>query len=108
MIAGAVAAVVSATAPAMAQAPRVDTQISARKVEVGERFILQATISTEAGSASPGNPTLLVPPGITASAPNISTQQQVTISGGQVRQSHGVTATWGLQAARPGTFRIGP
>ena len=47
-------------------------------------------------------------PGITASAPNISTQQQVTISGGRIHQSNGVTATWGLSAARAGTYRIGP
>ena len=108
VLSGSVAAAVSAAAPAIAQQPRVDTQISDRKVEVGDRFILQATISTEAGSATPGSPSLIVPPGITASAPNISTQQQVTISGGQVRQSHGVTATWGLSAARPGIYRIGP
>ena len=108
MLAGTLAAVVSVGMPAIAQPSRVDTQISARKVEVGERFILQATISTEPGTAPAGNPNLPVPPGITASAPNISTQQQVTISGGQVRQSHGVTATWGLSASRPGNYRIGP
>jgi hypothetical protein len=108
VLSGSVATAISAAAPAIAQSPRVDTQISDRKVEVGDRFILQATISTEAGSATPGSPSLVVPPGITASAPNISTQQQVTISGGQVRQSHGVTATWGLSAIRPGTYRIGP
>ena len=105
---GYLAAVVSAATPASSQSPRVDTQISPRKVEVGERFIVQATISTEPGTAPPTNPTLLVPPGVTASAPNISTQQQVTISGGRIHQSNGVTATWGLSAARPGTYRIGP
>ncbi len=102
------AAVLTMAAPAPAQAQRVDTQLSARKVEVGERFVLQATISTAAGSVSPVNPHLLVPKGISASGPNISTQQQVTISGGQIRQSYGVTATWGLTAARPGTYRVGP
>ena len=84
LLSGTLAAAVSAAAAARAQSPRVDTQISARKVEVGERFIVQATISTEPDSAAPSNPTLLIPAGITASGPNISTQQQVTISGGQV------------------------
>jgi len=106
LLAGVAALTVAAPAPAQAQ--RVDTQLSARKVEVGERIVLQATISTAAGAAPPANPTLLVPSGMSASGPNISTQQQVTISGGQIRQSYGVTATWGLTAARPGTYRVGP
>jgi hypothetical protein len=101
-------AVLALAAQAQAQAPRVDTQLSARQVEVGERFVVQATVSSAPGSTAPSNPALVVPGAIAASGPSVSTQQQVTISGGQVRQSYGVTATWGLTASRPGTYRVGP
>ncbi len=106
-IAGAVyVGVLASTAAAHAEVA-LRTELSQRKVEVGARFTLQLRATTD-GRDQVGNPDLKVPAGITASAPSVGSQSQVSIVNGQMTQSIGISATWVLVASRPGTYKLGP
>lgn len=100
----------SAAPPSFAQGGGVSmqTEVSARRVEVGQVFQLQVTALGEDGSSAPSNPRLRVPPGFSMQGPSVSTQQQVSISGGSIQQRQGITATWLLSSPRAGLFRVGP
>lgn len=91
-----------------AHAMSLHTQVSSHRVGVGQSFRVQLTALANSGSTAPSSPRLRVPPGITAGPPSISTQQQVSISGGRIQQRQGISVTWTLRATRTGTFRIGP
>lgn len=84
---------------------QIDTRLSSRQVEVGEPFRLELSIQ---GGGTPSNPRLPVPSGINARGPSTGTQTQVSINNGRMQQTTRVTATWTLQAERPGTYRLGP
>lgn len=99
--------IAAASAQAMAAA-RLSTQLSASRVEVGQQFTLQLSCLVDSGSGSPSEPRLLVPRGLSAQGPSISTQQNVSIINGQIQQQSGVNATWVLVASAPGRYRIGP
>jgi hypothetical protein len=43
-----------------------------------------------------------------ARGPNVSSSQQVTIVGGRIEHTRGLTASWTLMPSRAGTFQIGP
>ena len=60
----------------------LDTQVSDRRVEIGQSFQLQLTALVEAGQDMPQSPRLKLPPGFVAHGPSVSTQQQVTIVNG--------------------------
>jgi len=85
----------------------LSTSVTPRKVEVGTQFTLQLRVSAGAGEQI-GSPELKLPPGITGSGPSVGRQSQISIVNGQMTQSLGITATWGLVASRPGTYRLGP
>jgi oxygen tolerance protein BatD len=85
----------------------LSTSLSARKVEAGAQFTLQLRVSTSAGEEI-GAPDLKLPVGISASRPNVGRQSQISIVNGQMTQSIGISATWGLVASRPGTYQLGP
>lgn len=93
---------------ALAQSVSTRTQVSGSEVEVGETFTLSFTALVEKGEPAPSNPTIRLPPGFVAHGPSVSTQQQVSLSGGRFFQRQGITATWTLAAARTGRYRIGP
>ncbi len=102
-------ATLGATAVAApARAMSLHTQVSAQRVGVGQSFRVQLDAMADQGSATPGSPRLRVPPGISASPPRITTQQQVSIANGRIQQRQGISVTWTLRAAHTGTFRIGP
>jgi hypothetical protein len=84
---------------------QLETRISSRRVEVGEAFRLELSA---AGGNTPSNPRLPVPAGIEARGPSMGTQTQVSITNGRMQQTTRITASWTLQADRPGTYRIGP
>jgi len=84
------------------------TELSSRQVAQGESFVVQLTALAEAGGAVPSSPQLKLPPGFVAHGPSVSTQQQVSIAGGQIRQRQGLTATWHVTAQRLGQTQIGP
>lgn len=91
-----------------AAAAQVSTQLSSSRVEVGQQFTLQLACMVDSGGGSPADPRLVVPRGISAQGPSISTQQNVSIINGRVQQQSGVNATWALVANAPGRHRIGP
>jgi hypothetical protein len=95
--------------PAAAQSGlEVQTQLSSRRAEVGEIFQLQFTVLGDAGSPPPSAPRLRVPPGFSVQGPSVSSQQQVSISGGTMQQRTGLSATWLLSASKPGVYKLGP
>jgi len=85
----------------------LSTNVSARKVEVGSQFTLQLRVSAS-NNEQIGAPERKLPGGITASGPSIGRQSQINIVNGQMTQSLGISATWGLVASRPGTYKLGP
>jgi hypothetical protein len=92
-----------------AQALEVQTQVSTRRVGVGESFYVQVTALTDGpGSNVVGDVRLPLPAGMNAAQPTASPQSQVSIVNGQMSQRTGVTVTWTVSVTRPGTFRIGP
>ncbi|MFO0570061.1 MAG: BatD family protein [Polyangiaceae bacterium] len=94
---------------ARAQTPvSLKTQVSSREVEVSEPFTFTLTALTDKGSSLPQNPSLSVPNGISVRGPSVAMQQQVTLQGGSFQQKFGISATWTLEAQRPGRYRIGP
>lgn len=88
-------------------AVRLSTEVRPRKVEVGDRFMVQLRATSDSDE-QPRDPQLKLPPGVTASGPNVGTQSQMRIVNGRMMQSVSITATWVLTASRAGTFRIGP
>jgi hypothetical protein len=102
----AIAATVAVTRLARAEVT-LSTELGARKVEVGSRFVLRLR-ATSSGNEQASNPELRVPPGISASGPTVGSQSQISVINGQMTQSVGITATWVLVASRPGTYKLGP
>jgi hypothetical protein len=93
-------------APAHA-AVSLSTEVNPRKVEAGDRFIVRLRATSD-GNEPVTSPELKLPPGITGSGPNVSSQSQVSIVNGQMTQSVGISATWVLVANAPGKYKLGP
>ena len=96
--------------PAFAQAaPRLETGVSARDVEVGRPFTVQLSAMVTVSNRVPDKPMLRTPPGIVIrSGPSVMTKTQVTLNGPNLVQQIGVVVSWTLEATRPGKYRIGP
>lgn len=92
--------------PAFAQV-RLSTELSSRKVEVGDRFVLRLKAMSDSGDM-PQDPQLKLPAGISGTGPTVGSQTQMSIVNGQMTQSVGISATWVLTASRAGTFKVGP
>lgn len=88
--------------------PSLQTQVSARQVEVGQTFQVQVTCSLDDNSESPSAPRLPVPAGVTVQGPGTSTQQSISIVNGQMTRQSSLVLTWNLEASSPGKLRIGP
>lgn len=95
------------TLPASAQVA-VQARASAAKVEVGQRFQVELTASSNDRNNQPSDPRLPVPPGVSVGGPSVGTRTQVSLGMGGMRQDTATTATWVLVASRPGTLRLGP
>ena len=105
----ALGALVSATAPALAQSPlRLTTEVSQRRVEQGQSFQFQITAMAGPGDPLPSSPRLPQPPGAVVHGPSVSSQQHVQISGGAIERRQGFTATWTVVPNRIGKLRVGP
>ena len=105
----ALAALAFALALALASSAQVTVQAraSAAKVEVGQRFQVELTASSNDRS-QPTNPRLPVPPGVSVGGPSVGTRTQVSLGTGGMRQETSTTATWVLVASQPGTLKLGP
>lgn len=107
-VAAAVASLATLAVTDARAAGQLSTQVSANRVEVGQEFTLQLTCMVSGNAGTPTDPKLVVPRGITARGPSLSTQQNVSIINGQIQQQSGIVATWVLTASVLGRFRIGP
>ncbi len=86
-------------------APRLQTDISRSTVEANEAFTVTLTIQD---ADNPRQPTLKLPPGFDQRGPTISTRSQISVRGGRITQTQGISATWTLVAKRPGAYLLGP
>jgi hypothetical protein len=107
LLAGAVGSCVFSGSRCARAEVSLSTELRSRRVEVGARFVLQLRASASAGERV-GNPTLKLPPGVTASGPSVGQQSQISIVNGRMTQSVGISVTWVLVASKPGTFKLGP
>jgi hypothetical protein len=94
------------SACAQREPPRISASVDANEVEVGEPFSISLSVTVEAGSAEPTDPRLTLPPGMTQSAPTISSQTEISLNNMRLSRRSGITATWRVAAAREGTFTI--
>ncbi len=102
-------AVASTAGSAFAQGGvSTSTRASTTRAEAGSAFTVSFTVLSNSGSALPTMPRLPGPAGFSVHGPSVSTQQQVSISGNQVVQKTGITATWTLSTKKLGTHTIGP
>lgn len=85
----------------------VQTQISARQIEVGEPLTVQMTLMSPS-DIQPSNARLPVPAGMQVRGPSSSTRTQMSITNGQMSRQTGVTLSWTVIASKPGTYRLGP
>jgi hypothetical protein len=88
------------------QPPQISASIDATEVEVGEQFSISLSVTVQAGSSDPTDPRLVLPAGMSQSAPSISSQMQVSFANGRLSRSSGITASWRVVAGREGTFAI--
>ena len=86
---------------------RVQTEIAAHKVELGDAVQFQITAMSSTGDP-PQNPRLAPIPGLSIMGPSTGTRTQVSINNGRMQQESGISATWNIQAVKVGTYRIGP
>ncbi|MGC4067875.1 MAG: BatD family protein [Polyangiaceae bacterium] len=84
------------------------TQVSATRVEVGQRFSVQVTCNFSDGSEAPTDPRLPAPRVMEVDGPSISSQQSISVVNGHVERKTGLVATWVLAASTVGRFRVGP
>ncbi|MBI5537471.1 MAG: BatD family protein [Deltaproteobacteria bacterium] len=97
--------------PVMAQGgepPRIRASAQPNEVEVGEMFAVQLIALVGRREKQPVRPKLKLPPGLVLRAgPQVATRTEATL-GSQPIVHSGIEATWHVEAARTGKFRIGP
>lgn len=102
-----VAIAIGLAAPRAHAQVSLSTEVSARKIQVGDRLIVRLR-AMSSGGEQVSDPQLKLPPGISGSGPSVSSQSQMSILNGQMTQSVGITATWALSASQPGSYKLGP
>ena len=86
---------------------RVQTEIAAHKIELGNAVQFQITAMSSTGDV-PQNPHLGPVAGLSIMGPSTGTRSQVSINNGRMQQESGISATWNIQGVKVGTYRIGP
>lgn len=94
-------------ASSAAHALEVQTQVSSRRVGVGESFFVQLVVYGDSQAALT-DARLPLPPGMTTSRPSASQSSQVSIVNGQMTQRVGYTLSWTVTASQVGKFTVGP
>ncbi len=108
LLSAALAATAVVVLSARAQAYEVDTQVSTRRVGVGESFYLTMTVMTDgqfSGDLTDGR--LQLPQGMSASQPSASPRNALYMVNGQTSRRSGVTVTWTITVSKAGIFRLG-
>ena len=86
--------------------PSVSASLQPNEVEVGEPFVVQLTVTTDASGPSASDPRLNLPDALRASQPSISSQTQISFVNGRLSRRTGFTATWQVVASREGVYGI--
>jgi hypothetical protein len=86
--------------------PTISASLQPNDVEVGEPFTVQLNVTTDASGPSANDPRLVLPDGLRASQPSVSTQTQISFINGRLSRRSGFTATWQVVATREGVFGI--
>jgi hypothetical protein len=86
--------------------PSVSASLQPNDVQVGEPFSVQLSVTTDAGGPSASDPRLVLPDGLRASQPSVSTQTQISFVNGRLSRRSGLTATWQVVATREGVYGI--
>ncbi len=103
---GAIATIIVA-APAFAL--DVQTAVSTRQVALGDTFVVQLTVMGDgSGGTDVSSRSLPLPPGMTASAPSVSQNTQMSFVNGQMSKKAGVVVTWTVTTSKLGSFTVGP
>jgi hypothetical protein len=88
--------------------PQVSSSIQPNEVGVGEPFVVQLSVNTDASGPSASDPKLVLPEGLRASQPSVSSQTSISFINGRISRRSGFTATWQVVASREGVFGIAP
>jgi hypothetical protein len=86
--------------------PSISASLQPNEVEVGEPFTVQLSVTTDASGPSASDPRLVVPDGLRASQPSVSSQTQISFINGRLSRRSGFTATWQVVATREGVYGI--
>jgi len=86
--------------------PSASSSLQPNEVAVGEPFTVQLSVTADASGPSASDPRLVLPDGLRASQPSVSSQTQITFMNGRLSRRSGFTATWQVLATREGVFGI--
>lgn len=86
----------------------IKTEISARRVGVGQSLVVQLTISQEDGEPSPEDPKLKVSGAAQVQGPSISTQSTVRMHNFSFSSEKSIVARYVVVPQREGKLTIGP
>ena len=107
-LSAALAATAVVVLSARAQAFEVDTQVSTRRVGVGESFYLTMTVMADGQfSGDLTDARLQLPQGMTAGQPSASPRNSLYMINGQTSRRSGVSVSWTITVSKAGTFRLG-
>jgi len=88
--------------------PSVTSSVQPNDVEVGQPFMVQLSVTTDASGPSASDPRLALPDGLRASQPSVSSQTSISFINGRITRRSGFTATWQVVASREGVYGIAP
>jgi hypothetical protein len=82
------------------------TVVNARRVEVGQTFLVKFTAMSNGGRATVTDAKLTLPASMHASSPSHSSETTMDLTSGTMNQ--GLSFTWQVTASSPGKFKVGP
>ncbi len=87
--------------------PQVTTQLSSRRVEVGQDLVVQVTLMSSEGD-SPTAPQLEVRGDAEVNGPSVRTELRMFSDGRSFTRQRGLTATWSVAPRKVGKLVVGP
>lgn len=86
----------------------IKTEVSARRVGVGQAIVVQLTVTQEEDQAAPSDPQLRVSGGAVVQGPSVSTQSMVRMHNFSFSSEKSVIARWQVIPQKEGQLTIGP
>jgi hypothetical protein len=99
-------AIVMPSAPVRAAAPVAVTSASQSRVEVGQRFTVSLTVSSDEPLGAVSSPSLAAPPGVLVEGPSTSMSTQTRVVNGVRTTTSSARITFSLTVERPGKVTI--